>query len=219
MASVSATREKIIEAAHELFSCKGYQGTSTRDIAQHAGVAEVTLFRHFTTKETLFGVVIERLTTAAALEEGLTSIKDMPFENGVHLLAQRYLAKISTIRNWLNSCHADLQRGPNTLQQLYSSFMEQLDDTSTGYFRYVAERGEIRGYDSETVARVFMMLCFGYIQLNEPLLGNDGQKESEKQSLEAMVGIFVGGVTRHDARDRVLRSFEPPTEPQATISL
>jgi len=198
MASVSATREKILKAAHELFSSKGYQRSSTRDIARLACVAELTLFRHFTTKEALFDVVVGRLTAEADLEEFLPSFDNMPFEKGVHLLAQRYLEKISSIRNWFNICHSELLRGSKTVQQLYSSFIDQLYSHCNGYFRTVAQHGELRGCDSETAARLFMMLCFGNIQLDELLPGKVCRDENGKQVLDDMVRIFVDGVTRHE---------------------
>jgi AcrR family transcriptional regulator len=50
----SATTDKIIEAASKLFSRQGYHGTSTRQIAQLAGVGENTLFRQFEHKEEIF---------------------------------------------------------------------------------------------------------------------------------------------------------------------
>jgi AcrR family transcriptional regulator len=44
---------KIVEAAIEIFSEKGYSATSTSEIAQRAGVAEGTIFRHYKTKKDL----------------------------------------------------------------------------------------------------------------------------------------------------------------------
>lgn len=52
------TREKILEAALDLFSTNGFHSTTTRKIAQKAGVNEVTLFRHFNTKMALFQEVV-----------------------------------------------------------------------------------------------------------------------------------------------------------------
>lgn len=40
-------------AALELFTERGYDATATAQIAQRAGVSEMTLFRHFPTKEAL----------------------------------------------------------------------------------------------------------------------------------------------------------------------
>src|SRR5579875_3226993 len=44
---------KIIQAAVEIFAEKGYAATSTSEIAQKAGVAEGTIFRHYRTKKDL----------------------------------------------------------------------------------------------------------------------------------------------------------------------
>jgi AcrR family transcriptional regulator len=47
-------RELLLSAARELFAAKGYNGTTTREIAERAGVTDVMLFRHFGTKANLF---------------------------------------------------------------------------------------------------------------------------------------------------------------------
>jgi AcrR family transcriptional regulator len=44
---------KIVQAAVETFSAKGYSGSSTSEIALRAGVAEGTIFRHYKTKKDL----------------------------------------------------------------------------------------------------------------------------------------------------------------------
>ena len=48
------TGEKILEAARQLFEKKGFAATTTNEIADAAGVSQVTLFRHFETKRKLF---------------------------------------------------------------------------------------------------------------------------------------------------------------------
>jgi AcrR family transcriptional regulator len=52
--SPGEVRELLLSAARDLFSARGYAGTSTRDIAVKAGVSEALLFRHFGTKAQLF---------------------------------------------------------------------------------------------------------------------------------------------------------------------
>lgn len=47
------THEALRQAALELFTERGYDATGTAQIAQRAGVSEMTLFRHFPSKEAL----------------------------------------------------------------------------------------------------------------------------------------------------------------------
>src|ERR1700720_146429 len=51
--SVDLTRKRILTAAVRVFSRDGFQGATTREIAREAGVNEVTLFRHFRTRDDL----------------------------------------------------------------------------------------------------------------------------------------------------------------------
>lgn len=49
-----APRKLLLDAARELFSRQDYRGTTTREIAQAAGVTEHLLFRYFGSKAALF---------------------------------------------------------------------------------------------------------------------------------------------------------------------
>ena len=62
------TRTRIMQAASQLFTKKGYAGTTTRAIAELAGVNEVTLFRHFGTKEKLAKAIMDQFGGAAIAE-------------------------------------------------------------------------------------------------------------------------------------------------------
>jgi TetR/AcrR family transcriptional regulator len=51
------TDQKIMKAALKVFAQKSYQGSTTREIAEEAGFSELTLFRRFKNKKTLFNIV------------------------------------------------------------------------------------------------------------------------------------------------------------------
>src|SRR5690625_7563583 len=53
MSRWQSTHSALRDAALELFVTHGYSATSTVSIAERAGVSEMTLFRHFPTKEAL----------------------------------------------------------------------------------------------------------------------------------------------------------------------
>ncbi|MCU1257653.1 MAG: transcriptional regulator, TetR family [Bryobacterales bacterium] len=53
-------RLNLIETAIDLFSRKGFSGTTTKEIAAAAGVTEAIVFRHFATKKDLYTAILER---------------------------------------------------------------------------------------------------------------------------------------------------------------
>src|SRR5580692_12432496 len=77
VSSVDLTRERLLDAAAETFSRDGLRGATTREIARGAGVNEVTLFRHFKSKEQLLRAVLERgLAAEAAILDEHSSWKE-----------------------------------------------------------------------------------------------------------------------------------------------
>jgi len=60
------TRQRLFDAATETLNRRGIQGATTREIARRAGVHEVTLFRHFKSKEQLLRAILKRSLAAKA---------------------------------------------------------------------------------------------------------------------------------------------------------
>jgi AcrR family transcriptional regulator len=52
-AAADLTRQRLIRAALELFTTRGYHDTTTAQIAKKAGIAEGTIYRHFASKQHL----------------------------------------------------------------------------------------------------------------------------------------------------------------------
>jgi AcrR family transcriptional regulator len=67
------TRDRLVRAAAELFTAQGYHATTTPDIARRAGVAEGTIYRHFSSKQHLFNEIYR-----AALRVLESAIRDAP---------------------------------------------------------------------------------------------------------------------------------------------
>jgi AcrR family transcriptional regulator len=66
------TRQTLIDAAYEVFVRRGFARATTREIAQGAGVAEGTIYRHFADKHALFREVF--LHVAGGMIEDLHRI-------------------------------------------------------------------------------------------------------------------------------------------------
>ena len=88
-----AKRQAILEAAKDLFLSKGYANTSMDAVATAAGVSKLTVYSHFTDKETLFSAAVvakceEQLPTLIfELPEGMSVEKVLlNVARGFHLL-------------------------------------------------------------------------------------------------------------------------------------
>ena len=93
---------KILLAAIETFSEKGYAGTSTSEIAQKAGVAEGTIFRHYKTKKDLLlsvvAPVITKLIGPFVLRD-FTKMLDAPYETYEDFLRALFRNRMEFAKN------------------------------------------------------------------------------------------------------------------------
>jgi AcrR family transcriptional regulator len=68
------TREKILAAALEVFSSRGFHGATVDEVAERAGLGKGTVYRHFSSKRELFSELIR--SKVAELEEAVTGAID-----------------------------------------------------------------------------------------------------------------------------------------------
>ena len=68
-----STRERLVRAALELFTSQGYHASTTPQVARQAGVAEGTIYRHFTSKEQLLNEIYR-----GAVRLFTQKVKDVP---------------------------------------------------------------------------------------------------------------------------------------------
>lgn len=90
-----AARERIVAAAHELIAHGGYREASVAAVAQRAGVATGTLYRHFPSKAELFAEVFRRASQrevdAVAAAVAHADTRDARIAAGVETFARRAL--------------------------------------------------------------------------------------------------------------------------------
>jgi AcrR family transcriptional regulator len=80
---VASARERILNAAYELFSRRGIRSVGTEEVIEQAGVAKATLYRHFATKNDLVLAVLQRreqVWTHGLIEEQSRLRGDTPEE-------------------------------------------------------------------------------------------------------------------------------------------
>jgi len=108
-------RDRILKAAAEAFAEVGFRGATTRRIAQMAGVNEITLFRHFGSKERL-------LQEAIACEGVLPAVAPLPDEPRnprAELLswARDQLTNLREKRTFIRTCMAEVEERPEMIPE------------------------------------------------------------------------------------------------------
>ena len=153
-------RQRILEAATESFQSLGYIRTTTQAIAAKAGVAEVTLFRQFGDKQTLFQAVFQQIgggVNFEMLEAQLTG----DLATDLSLISQHslrfFLEQQDTIRMLMfESVHFPEMK--SALAQNPSGMIELL----VRYFEKQRDEDKVQVVDSQITAQAFMSMIFGY---------------------------------------------------------
>lgn len=97
----AATKQAILHAAQRLFAEKGFEATTTRDIAQAAGIASGTLFNYFPTKEAVVACLASEASAQAIAEADAGSSANETLEEGLFALIAAGLRKLKPLRKYL----------------------------------------------------------------------------------------------------------------------
>ena len=133
-------REKLLEVAARVYAETGYRGTTTRRIAQEADLNEVTLFRHFGSKDALLREAIERADRQSR-----------------ELLDPNAADPIAELHRWALAVFQRFYRQKNLIRQVLGDIVERpeiapsiCDETTTAefdqlilYLRQLEERGVV----------------------------------------------------------------------------
>lgn len=95
------TRLRILKAGEELFSKNGYDGVATKVIASEAGVTEMTLFNHFTNKETLYRTIVKETYLQNEVESVFDQLTYDDLERDLLIITDHLLASFLGNKNVL----------------------------------------------------------------------------------------------------------------------
>src|SRR5580693_8608605 len=92
--SAEERRRQLIEVAIDLFSKKGFGGTTTREIAAAAGVTEAIIFRHFATKQDLYTAILDYKSASAEAGKWISEAEGFINRNDDEGLFRLIIAKV-----------------------------------------------------------------------------------------------------------------------------
>ncbi|MDX8360601.1 TetR/AcrR family transcriptional regulator [Cytobacillus sp. IB215316] len=198
---LSPKQKKILEAAVEIFSEKGFAASSTSEIAKRAGVAEGTIFRHYKTKhDLLISIVVPTWTKIITPLLAKSFVKEV-FKKNQYNQAEDFLRALLTNRLEFAKKHLPILK--ILLQEI--PFQEELKEQFTSIFtehiyvqlqkiiEHFQQQGDIIDLPSKTVIRMILTTGIGFI-LTRLFILPDAQWDDE-QEIEHTIQFMLYGLS------------------------
>lgn len=140
---MNETHEKILDVTLRLYAERGYLGTTTRRIAEEADVNEVTLFRHFGSKDALIRSAIEAAEARSRpLIDHDTPDPDAEVRRWVRLVFAHYYGN----RNLICQVMADMVQYPDMAPRVCDDTNQEFHQID-GFVVHLMERGVLPPLD------------------------------------------------------------------------
>ncbi|WP_072620779.1 TetR/AcrR family transcriptional regulator [Spirulina major] len=191
--SENSTRDRILQAALKLFARKGYDATTTKDLATAAGVAEGTLFRHFSNKK---AILIEVATKGwvEILTDLLTELSEMGSYKAVAQVMRRRMLRMAESSDLMRVCFMEAQFHPELRDRIQSDVITKMTDVAEAFFETAMEKGIYRRMNPKVVARVFLGMFAVAGFSDQTIMEPDASPEAMKEMAEGLADIFLNGV-------------------------
>ena len=194
----NTTEQRLLDATLKLISEKGYLGSTTREIAQEAGVTELTLFRHFGTKEKLFEALLRNHTFLPRLKELLPELDGLSYGDSLRLIASRFLLSLKERKSMVKIMYSEVTIYPEKIKKLYNKFADDLRLTLATYFRGLQKKGLLRNVSPEMAAQMFLGMLFSYFRSEEIMRAGGMKKQTMEKNIKEFVDIFMFGTMKNE---------------------
>lgn len=203
-ARLSATdrRQQILDVASGLFALKGYQGTTTREIAEEAGVNEALLFRHFPSKENLYWAMIEELCAGRGKRHRVQKILD---KGGTDLevfreVAREFLTRSERDRELTRLLWFTALENHELSARFFNTFVAEYYEALAAYIRGRIRQGAFRKADPLLAARGFIGMVVYHFLIQELFGGEQFQKFNPAEVAETLSQIWLAGMLNPDGK-------------------
>jgi AcrR family transcriptional regulator len=189
-----STKEKIVDAAFGLFSQKGYLGTTTKKIALHAGVSEVTLFRHFGSKESIFEEVIQSKSFLPDLKNLIPKLENLSLKDTLLEIATENIKKLIMKKGAIKIFFSEVDRYPERVKESHNNMCNALDNTLITFLKSKKELSNFSEEDLIIITKTIWYLIFGYF-LDTVIIKNDDINLSNfRKMFSKKIDFLINGI-------------------------
>ena len=183
-----STRNKILQSTLSLIKKKGFRGVTTKEIAQHANVNEVTIFRHFGKKLNIFNTIIEEYSYIPSFEKLLHEELVWNLKEDLHTITKTYFTYFKKNADVIKIAYKELGSFPE-LDKKITAIPSQLQELLVQYLDKMQELNKIKECDSNAIATSFISMNFGY--LISRVIHNHDFGVKEEKFIDDSIQIFI----------------------------
>jgi len=188
-------RAQIINVSKQLFSQKGFNGTTTKEIAQASGISEAMIFCHFASKEDLYTAIIDQRIQEvgdAFSDEALQAQDD---ERVFGDLARLILNKTSESPTMLRLLYFSALEGHQLSDIFYANHEIKKVMKLVDYIRLRIAEGAFCNLDPFLVARAFTGMFYTYVTAQHLFdAGRYYPRASHDEVIKNFLSIFLNGI-------------------------
>lgn len=188
------TRERVLDAALELFGSKGFTGTTTKEIAKKAGVNEVTLFRTFRSKQALYACVFAERSLLPSILETVEFDSETPIDEMMLRNVSAVLAILKDNRHMFMVMLGDAWRQPRTRKMLGEGAMQRAVEFLASMLEQQMGEGRLKRVDPEVAARSIIGMVQAYFLTTYLLQGSHDDPARDERFMRGFVSIILDGL-------------------------
>lgn len=197
-------RQQILDVAVQLFSQKGFRGTTTKEIALAAGVNEAIIFRHFATKGDLYTAIMDRKACSAdiqamqaALKEAMDAGDDRQvFERLAFHMLEFHECDDTAIRLLFYSA----LEGHELADMIFRNHISKTHRQLAEYVKKRIAEGAFRRVDPMVAVRGFMGMIINQV-MHKKFFEREGSQVvrlTNRQAAEKFTDLFLASMTNCD---------------------
>jgi AcrR family transcriptional regulator len=194
-------RRQIMRAASGLFARRGFRGTTTREIAERAGINEALLFRHFPSKEKLYWTVIEESCNARGRRQTINKILDAgggDFQVFA-AIAREFLVRTARDTELTRLLWFTALENHMLSRRFFRTFVAVYYEALAAYIERRVSEGAFRPVDPLLSARGFLGMVVYHFLVQELFGGEKYQKFDPAMVADTLAGVWLSGMQNPSA--------------------
>jgi TetR/AcrR family transcriptional regulator len=184
----------LIAAAAALFAAKGFNGTTTKEIARAAGVSEALVFKHFPTKRALYGAILAEKVTVNELLGAVEESAKKRDDRRVFALIAGFRIRPGADSTLLRLLLFSALEGHELSEMFFGKHHRVFYDHLATYIETRIAEGAFRKVDPLLAARAFIGMVVHHRLLHE-IFGVPLHR-SHSETVSTYVDLFLTGLVK-----------------------